>query len=127
MRTRLFESLLAIAAAAAPASASAMSAPSQDVHGPCRVIGGEKLPAATGGPTEVCAAFARAIAAHAPKLRYTAEVRVLSKSGLAVKVVANGRTVADQRFSIMDKDLNAASIQRFAETIAAQVAGITKL
>ena len=55
-----------------------MSAP-QPTRGPCRVIGGEKLPAEAGGADAICAAVQRAVAARAPGVRYSAEVRVLSR------------------------------------------------
>ncbi len=35
---------------------------------PCQVLGGEKLPAATGGASGICDAIEKAIAAEAPKL-----------------------------------------------------------
>ena len=92
----------------------------------CHVVGGEKLPAASGGSKAICSEIERAIAALAPKARYSAEVTVLTKSRLAATLVVNGRTLPEQKFAIMDSDLNAGAIQRFACSLAAEVAEAAK-
>ncbi|MEA3058271.1 MAG: hypothetical protein QOF34_1086, partial [Sphingomonadales bacterium] len=68
-----------------------MSAPGQ-AQRPCRVSGADKLPAQAGGADAICAAIERAVAAGAPNVRYSADVRVLSKSSLAATLVVSGRT-----------------------------------
>lgn len=88
----------------------------------CRVLNGEKLPPESGGANAVCSAIQQAIAAKAPTVRYTAEVRILSKSGLTVSVIANGKKLPDQNMSVMDRNLNPWAIQRFAEGLAEVVA-----
>ena len=96
-----------------------MSAPQT---GPCRVLNGEKLPPESGGAAAICAAFEQAIAARAPHARYTAEVRVLSPSALAVNVEVSGRKLEEQHFGVMDRNLNPGSIKRFADGLAEMVA-----
>lgn len=92
----------------------------------CQVFGGEKLPAASGSSKTVCAEIERAVAELAPAARYSAEVKVLSKSKLAATLVVDGRTLPEQRFAIMDSDLDAGSIQRFARSLASEVAKAAK-
>ena len=92
----------------------------------CQVIGSEKLPAGSGGTKAVCAEVERAVAELAPRAHYSAEVTVLSKSRLAATLVVNGRTLPEQKFAIMDSDLNAGAIQRFARSLAAEVAKAAK-
>ena len=64
----------------AAACAPAMSAPQDRRVGSCRIVNAEKLPAEAGGADAICSAIEQAIAARAPNVRYSAEVRVLSKS-----------------------------------------------
>ena len=92
----------------------------------CQVVGGEKLPAASGGSKAVCAEIERAVAELAPRANYSAEVKVLSKSRLAATLIVNGRALPEQRFAIMDSDLDAGAIQRFARSLAAEVAKAAK-
>jgi hypothetical protein len=114
--------ILALAATVVAASTCAMSAPHPQPHGPCRVIGGDKLPAESGGAAALCATVEHAVAARAPTVRYSAEIRVVSKSALAANLVAHGRKLPEQNFSIVDRNLNPGSIQRFAETLAELIA-----
>lgn len=89
----------------------------------CRVVGGNKLPAGSGGEQGVCAAVEQAVAAEAPQTGASIEVRVLSASSLAATITtADGRTLPEQRMATMDRTLTEASIQRFARTIAAELA-----
>jgi len=118
MWSRIFAAVLASATCVA-ACAPAVSAPQPH---PCRVLNGEKLPPESGGAAAVCAAFEQAIAARAPKVRYSAEVRVLSKSSLAVNVELGGRKLEEQHFGVMDRNLNPGSIKRFAEGLAEMIA-----
>jgi len=94
--------------------------------GRCSVVLGEKLPAGFGGGPGICEAVERAIATVAPGVRYTAEVRVLSSTRLAALLVVNGRALPEQKFAIVDSELNAGSIHRFAQSIATQVAEAAK-
>jgi hypothetical protein len=119
---KLGSSILALAAALVSTGACAMTSPPNGAQGQCRVIGGEKLPSGTGGAAGVCAAIEKAVATHAPNVRYSAEVRVLSKSALAAKLVADGRDLPEQNFAVSDRDLGAGSIERFARALAEVVA-----
>ena len=92
----------------------------------CSVVSGEKLTAGFGGGQAICEAVERAIAAAAPGARYSAEVTVLSSTRLAALVIVNGRALPEQKFAIVDSDLNAGSIRRFAQSIATRVAEAAK-
>jgi hypothetical protein len=122
MRFELATCFMVATAGLAPASLLAVTAPSQRELNPCRVIGGEKLPEGTGGPDAICAAIKRAVAARTPNARFTAEVRVLTPSMLATALTVNGRALAEQKFAVMDRNLNKGAIERFAQSIAAAVA-----
>jgi hypothetical protein len=117
MSSRILAAIVACAAGAA-ACAPAMSAP--QASGPCRVIGGEKLPK-DAGATAICAAIERAMASRAPTVRYRAEVRVLSNAALSATLVANGKTLPEQQFAVSDRNLNPGSIERFAKALADEV------
>jgi len=89
----------------------------------CRVVGGDRLPAGSGGEQALCVAVEEAIATEAPGKAASIEVRVLSTSSLAATITtADGRTLPEQRMAIMDRTLTKASIQRFAKAIAAELA-----
>jgi hypothetical protein len=120
MWSRIFAGTLMSAACAA--GAATMSATHENGPPSCRVVGAEKLPKDSGGAASICSAIERAIAAAAPKVRYTAEVRVISRSALAVNVEVDGRKLAEQHFAVMDRNLNPGSIKRFAEAVGAEVA-----
>ena len=122
MWSKIFAGVMASAAFVA-ACAPAMSAPQ---NRPCRVVNGEKLPPESGGATALCSAIEQAMASRAPKVRYTAEVRVLSKSALAAVVVANGKALPEQQFAVSDRNLNPSSVKRFAEGLADEVAKVGK-
>jgi hypothetical protein len=85
MREKLATIALAMALTAASSGACAMSAPQLEAAS-CRVVGGDKLPQETGGADALCRAIKEAVAARAPKLQYSAAVRVLSTSSLAATV-----------------------------------------
>ena len=122
MWSKIFAGILASAACVA-ACAPAMSA---SQGRPCRVLNGAKLPPEAGGAAALCSAIEQAIAARTPKVRYSAEVRVLSQSSLAVNVEVSGRRLAEQHYSVMDRNLNPSSIKRFAEAIADELAKASK-
>jgi hypothetical protein len=116
--------ILGMLAGFVPASAVAMSAPAPQSH--CRVLAGEKLPAASGGPAGICSAIESAVAAAAPNARFSAEVTVLTPSMLSTSLQVNGRTLPEQKFAVMDRELNEASVKRFANSVAATVAQAAK-
>ncbi len=94
-----------------------MSTPER-AQGPCRVTGAEKLPAQAGGAGAICAAVERAVAAQAPNVRYSVEVRVLSRTALAANLETAGRKLPELRFSVSDRELNPQAIGHFADFVA---------
>jgi hypothetical protein len=122
MWSRIFAAVLASATSVA-ACAPAMSAPQAP---PCRVVNGEKLPPESGGAEAICAAIEQAVSARAPAVRYSAEVRVISKSALSARIVADGRTLPEQHLSVSDRYLNPLSIKHFAEALAEEVVKASK-
>lgn len=111
----------AVALVAASGSACAMSSPGRESPH-CRVIGGEKLPAETGGTSALCAAIERAVAARSPGVAYSIEVRVLSNWRLAGTVTtAEGRALPTVNHAISDRSLSKASVDRFAAAVAAEI------
>src|SRR5215218_3613460 len=121
MKSKIGGGILFVVCAAVPGSACAMSDPR-----PCQVIGGENLPGGVGNAIAVCEVIERAIAAQAPNVRYRAEVQILSRSMLRATVVSEGRKLAEQKLAVMDRDLNASSIERFARALADEVAKAAK-
>ena len=109
---------LAAVAGAEPASGFGMS---NQGPGHCRVLGAEKLPSAAGNGDDLCAAIERAVAEKAPKVRYTAEIRVISPSRLAAMLIVNGRSLPEQKFAVSDRNLCSKSIQRFADALALEI------
>lgn len=122
MASRLLAIIMAVGAITA--CGPAMSAPHDAPK--CRVIGGEKLPAESGGPAAICSAVEQAIAARAPGVAYQVDIRVLSKSGLSATVVTGGRTLPELQFSVMDRNLGQASVERFAAGVADQLTKAAK-
>lgn len=120
MRGRL--AVLASAALLASGGACAMSA-SEQGEPRCGVIGGELLPLESGGADALCSAIATATAKQAPGLKYNVEIRVLARSRLtALITMSDGRKLPEQNFVRMDKPLSRGSFDRFAATIAAEIA-----
>jgi ABC-type glycerol-3-phosphate transport system substrate-binding protein len=110
------------AAALASGSACAMSATETSATG-CHVVGGELLPAASGGADALCKAIASASAKQAPGVGYSVEVRVFPNSRLSALVtLADGRKLPEQNFVRMDKPLSSGAFARFAESIALELA-----
>ncbi len=125
MRSRLTASIIALALASASGSACGMT---NDVTQPerCRVIGGDKLPAEIGGAAGICAAIERAAAADAPGADFSVEVRVLRPYMLAATVtMANGRVLPERKMAISDSKLRQSSVDRFAKTLAEEIAKAT--
>lgn len=99
-----------------------MSAPEA---GHCRVVNEAKLPADSGA-SMICSQIEQAVAMRAPNVAYKAEVRVLSKSGLAVTLEVGGRKLEEQHFGIMDRHINPTFIKRVADAVADHVAEAAK-
>jgi hypothetical protein len=125
MRSRFATFILLAASALAPTGAAAMNA-SRSLDGRCNVVGEAKLPASLSRRGAICARVERAIAELAPTARYNAEIRVVSPSRLAATLVVNGRTLPELKFAIMDRELNAEAVERFARSLAAEVAKASK-
>jgi hypothetical protein len=88
-------------------------------------VTGEKYLGSAGGRA-LCAAIERAIAAKAPAARYQAEIKALSPTRLAAIMVVNGRTLPEHKFAVMDDELSPEAMQRFAHSLAADVAKAVK-
>ncbi|MFL6728778.1 MAG: hypothetical protein ACJ8E3_05380 [Sphingomicrobium sp.] len=113
--------IILVAAALFCGGASVMGSPPNSSLS-CRIVGGERLPAASGGTAALCAAIERAFAERGTGAGVTVEVDVLSSSMLSAKLSADGRTLPEQRFASMDRDLGVASFERFAGALAEQLA-----
>lgn len=118
--------MLALVGGVIPTSAVAMNAAGPKSASHCRVVASEKLPAASGGPDAICSAIEKAVAGAAPNVRFSAEVTVLTPSMLSTSLHVEGRSLPEQKFAVMDRELNEASIRRFANSIAATVARAAK-
>lgn len=122
MRKPVASVILSLAAAFAAGSACAMNSPTPQVID-CRIVGGDKLPADSGGSDALCKAIAAAVAEQAPGRRFSVEVHVLGSSALSATVTtAEGKKLPEQKFAVSDRPLNRPSIQRFAEALAWEVA-----
>jgi hypothetical protein len=119
-----FAAFIFLLSALGPTSAGAMNTGSRPISR-CRIVDGHKLPASSGGSSTVCAEIERAIAATAPNAQYSVEVKV-SKSRLSATLVVDGHALPEQHFAIMDSELDAGAIQRFAASLARAVAGAAK-
>ena len=124
MRGRVAGFIFFVAALASP-SAGAMSASRHASQRHCDVANSAKLPAEAGANL-ICTEVERAVAAAAPKVRYSVQVQVVSSSRLSATLVVNGRTLPEQNFAVMDRELNPGSIRRFAESLASEVAKAVK-
>ena len=114
--------LAAIAAAAALAGGSACAMSAGETSSPCRVIGGEKLSPDSGGADAICQAIATAAAERAPGIAYNIEVKVLDNSRLSATIKAGGRELPAQNFVRMDRPLSRQAFDRFATTVAEELA-----
>ena len=92
----------------------------------CRVVTGEQFLTGAVSGNIVCSEIERAIAAVAPHARYSAEVKAMPRARLSARLVVNGRTLPEQNFAVMDRELDLGSIRRFAEALAAEVAKAAK-
>ena len=122
MRGRIASFVILVATAVVPNGGMAMTAADQPRPANCWVIDGQNLPLASGGSAAICAEIERAIASQAPTVHFSAEVRVLSSSRLAATLVVNGRSLPEQKFAVMDSELSRTTIERFAQSLAVEVA-----
>lgn len=109
------------AAAMLGGSGCAMSSP-RPATPRCSVVDEARLPADSGGAAALCAAVEQAVAARAPDVSYSVEIRVVSASMLAAVVTRDGRPLPEQKFASMDRDLSRASFERFAAALADRLA-----
>lgn len=122
MRARLSIIALPLAATLSAGSACAMNSPTNTLID-CRVVGGDKLPAATGGSDALCAAIRQAAAEDAPGRKFSVEVRVLGASMVAATLTtADGTRLPEQKLRVSDHVLTKGSLDRFARTLAGEVA-----
>ena len=122
MRDGLFSIVIAAGLGCASGSACAMSSAESD-PATCRVVGGEKLPAESGGADALCKAIADAAAEQAPGMSYSVEVTVLPRSRLSASITTgDGRKLDELGFARMDKPLSSGAFKRFATSIAAELA-----
>lgn len=124
MGSRVAAVALSIVALLGCASAGAMT--SGPAAPRCRVTAGDKLLAAVGGTSGICEPIEKAVASAAPGVPYSVDVSVLTRARLSAKLAVNGRTLPDQNFAVMDGELSRASIERFAQSLAAEVAKAAK-
>jgi hypothetical protein len=118
---RFAATMLAAGAVAAATGARAMTAAASG-NFKCTVVGGEKLPAEAGDSDALCTAIRAAVAKEAPNAQVAVEVRVLTPSMLAAMLVVDGKGLPEQKFAVMDRNLNPRSMERFAQSIASKVA-----
>ena len=119
-----FQMFATIARLIVPLSVAAFSGNGCAVNSPpphniqCRVIGGEKLPAASGGSDALCAAISRAAEAGFPGKSFSVEVRVQGSSTLrATLTTSDGTVLPERRYSVSDQSLSKESFDRFAKAL----------
>ena len=126
MREKIAAVTIIVGLAFASGSAGTMNDPGR-APPRCLVIGGEKLPPASGGSEALCAAIEQAVLARAPGVAFSAEVRVVSSSMLvATLTTAGGRKLSEQRYAVMDRAITKSSFQRFAEAIAVELRKVSQ-
>jgi hypothetical protein len=121
MRKGLVPIVLSLVATSAAGSACAMTSSPQLVE--CRIVGGDKLPAETGGADALCSAITGAAAKQAPGSRFKVDVKVLGRSALAATITtAKGTKLPEQKMAISDRSLTVGSFERFANALAGEMA-----
>ena len=122
MRERMVMTAIAAAIGCVSGSACAMS-PTENLSPACRVVNGDKLSAESGGADALCQAIAEAATQTAPGVSYSVEINVLPRDRLSAMVtLADGRKLPELGIASMDKPLTAGSFQRFANSIAQELA-----
>lgn len=128
MRASLFSIAIAAVLAGVSGNACAMTN-GESRSGACRVVGGEKLPAESGGSNALCKAIVDAVEEQAPGMRYQVEVTVHPRSRLTASITTgDGHKLPEQSFVRMDKPLSSGAFKRFAAAIAGELAkaGVNK-
>ena len=88
----------------------------------CTVVGGAKLPAASGGSDALCAAIAQAAEAAFPGKPFKVEVQVQGSSTLRATLTAgDGTVLPERRYSVSDQSLSKESFERFARALVGAV------
>jgi hypothetical protein len=119
--------LLCLAAVAiGPTGAGAVTPAAKSGHGQCKIVEGEKYLGVELGSSTICSAIERAIAAEAPAVAYNARIKVLSPSRLTAALVVNGRALPEHKFAVMDNNLSAQAVERFAQSLALAAADAAK-
>ena len=91
----------------------------------CRIVGGDSLPADSGGSDALCAAIREAAAEQAPGRRFSVEVTVKGPSMLAATVTtSDGARLPEQKMAVSDRQLTRGSLERFAKALAGEVARV---
>ena len=108
--------------AVVPMSESACAMSSVDRQARCSVVDGDKLPVESGGAAALCSAIESAAARRAPGVDYSVKVKVQSSSRLAAALVREGHDLPQQNYATMDRELTRQSFERFATSIADQIA-----
>ena len=122
MRHKAIGLIVGAAVASTSGSACGMTQSSRSLIG-CRVTGAEKLSSAIGGEQGICAAIEQAVAAEAPGVGYSVDVRVVSRAVLSATItLANGNTLPEQKIAISDSELRRSTVARFAKSLAARIA-----
>ena len=108
---------LALVALASGAGATVAAPPR------CAVIGGEKLPTASGGSAALCRAVVRAAAARGLKSKFTVQVHVGKRSMLMADVtLAGGARLPTLHHAEMDRAIGRDTFDRFGRAVAQHVA-----
>lgn len=118
--------LLFLFAAMHPAWSTTMTATDHGRSSHCRVVGGDKYLHGAVTRDLLCSDIDKAVAAVAPRVAYRIEVTALSPSRLSATLIVDGRALPEQKFAIMDHELDRASTRRFAQSLAAVVAASGK-
>ena len=93
-------------------------------HASCAVSHGEKLPAASGGATGLCAAIEQATAARGLASAFSIRISVGPKSLLSAAItLADGRSLPPLRMVEMDRPIGPSTFDRFASAVADHIAG----
>ena len=122
MRTGLATIVLSLVATSAAGSACAMNSTAPHLV-ECRIEGGDKLPADSGGADALCKAIRDAAAKQAPGSSFSVDVQVLGRSALAATITtAKGARLPEQKMAISDRGLTKGSLERFANALAGEMA-----
>lgn len=89
----------------------------------CEVVDAGKLPTESGGQAALCEAIEKAAKEIAPSHPFKVQVRVLGSARLSATITtADGKVLPEQNYAITGRDLNRSALERFAKSLAAEVA-----